>query len=70
MTDHQLNLGQEVTEATERKKSALRSLCYAREKLIGRNVSVLMPSPEREEHDGHFGKVLADAPAEHHWNWP
>lgn len=29
---------------------------YAREELIGQNVSVLMPSPEREEHDGDLGK--------------
>ena len=31
---------------------------YPREELIGRNVSVLMPSPYREEHDRHIGRYL------------
>ena len=31
---------------------------YARHELIGQNVRVLMPSPHREEHDGHLARYL------------
>ncbi|MCU0963381.1 MAG: PAS domain S-box protein, partial [Pirellulaceae bacterium] len=29
---------------------------YTRDEMIGRNVSLLMPSPEREQHDGHLAR--------------
>ena len=31
---------------------------YTRDELIGRNVSVLMPTPYRDEHDGHIARYL------------
>ena len=36
---------------------------YSRDELIGRNVSMLMPSPWREEHDHHIARYLATGEA-------
>ena len=36
---------------------------YSRDELIGRNVSMLMPSPHREEHDHHIARYLATGEA-------
>ena len=38
--------------------AAERAFGYTRDELVGRNVSVLMPSPYREEHDRHVASYL------------
>src|SRR5262249_1757717 len=38
--------------------AAERAFGYAPRQLIGRNVGVLMPSPEREQHDGFLARYL------------
>jgi len=38
--------------------AALRIFGYEEEDLVGRSVSVLMPSPDREAHDGHLARYL------------
>lgn len=39
--------------------AAERLFGYAASEVIGRNLSILMPSPDREEHDGHIRRYLA-----------
>jgi two-component system sensor kinase FixL len=39
--------------------SAVRLFGYAPDEVIGRNVSILMPSPYRERHDAYIGRYLA-----------
>ncbi len=43
--------------------AAERMFGYAREELVGRNVSMLMPSPWREEHDHHIQRYLSTGEA-------
>lgn len=43
--------------------AAERVFGYAREELVGRNVSMLMPSPWREEHDHHIQRYLSTGEA-------
>jgi hypothetical protein len=43
--------------------AAERMFGYAAPEVLGRNVSVLMPSPHREEHDGHIARYLAGGEA-------
>src|SRR5436309_3170770 len=38
--------------------AACRIFGYSPEEIIGRNVSVLMPSPDREKHDGYIANYL------------
>lgn len=39
--------------------AAERIFGYGREEAIGRNISFLMPSPDREQHDGYLSRYLA-----------
>ena len=39
-------------------KGAERIFGYSEEQLLGENVSVLMPSPDREAHDGYIARYL------------